>query len=33
MKIEFKSTEGDKNLFTQPVAPALNDSTTVVPGM
>jgi hypothetical protein len=31
MKIEFKSTEGDKNLFTQPVAPVLNDSTKVVP--
>lgn len=33
MKVEFKTTEGDKNLFTQPVvpAPAASDSTIVNP--
>lgn len=31
MKVEFNTTEGDKNLFTQPVVPAVKDSTLVTP--
>ena len=33
MKVEFKTTEGDKNLFVQPIqaTPVLNDSTQVKP--
>ena len=31
MKIEFNTTEGDKNLFTQPVVPVIKDSTLVTP--
>lgn len=30
MKVEFKTTEGDKSLFTQPISPSVNDSTNII---